>query len=131
MRAASAIETNAAHLKRRRPVNSIQHKPTPAESPMQIQRIVRSPHASDDPHLQRPALQTQASRSFAARLWPLAGIRCWVAALRVGQIVAGAEGPGGPEAVDGDEKAVTAAAGEDGEGGDQLVVARDERRTVV
>ncbi len=45
--------------------------------------------------------------------------------------MAGAERPGGPEAVDGGEKAVTAAVREDGESGDQLVVARDERRTVV
>ncbi len=38
--------------------------------------------------------------------------------------------PRGTEAGDGGEKVVKGAAGEDGEGGDQRVIARDQRRTV-
>ena len=127
--------TDTPHLRLRQPARALKRKQARSRHPLQMLWIVRSPAELDAMPLclqiSRLALDTQASRSIAKLWWPLVVCRRGGAFWRVGQAVARAAGPGRPEAGDGGEKAFTAAAGEDGKGGDQRVVARDERGMVL
>ena len=132
------VKMVAAHLRLNRPPRLRERKPACAGHPLHMKWIVRSSVVLVGPcaappclQISCPALETQAKRSTTVRLWWFVVTRYRPACWWVGLVVAGASRPGGTEAGDGGEKVAPAAAGEDGEAGDQRVVARDQRRTVL